>query len=277
MDLRTAITQGSTLLEQGGISVPRLTAEVLLAHALGKERSYFYAHPEEELSELGWIHYGRYLHQRLKRMPTQYITKKQEFWGRDFQVSTDVLIPRPETEHLIETVLAECPDVKCLADIGVGSGAIAVTLSLEMGVKVIATDVSSSALSIARFNAHKHEAQVQFVNCDLCSALADASLDLIVSNPPYVPETDRSELEPEVRDWEPALALFAGPDGLDIYPQLIQQAHRVLKPGGRFIAEMGIHQSATLQAMFGSGWTVVHTISDLAGIPRIISAQRSSV
>lgn len=275
MDLRTAITQGSTLLEQGGIAVPRLTAEVLLAHAIGKERTYFYAHPEEELTELGWIHYGRYLHQRLKRMPTQYITKKQEFWGRDFLVTPDVLIPRPETEHLIETVLAECAQVQRLADIGTGSGAIAVTLALELKAEVFATDISMPALSVARINAGKYGSPVRFVNCDLCSVFAPESLDLVVSNPPYVPKN--AHLEPEIRDFEPFLALFAGQNGLEIYPRLIEQAFRVLKPGGRFLAEMGIHQSDALQQMLTQGWTGVHTIADLAGIPRIISAQRTNV
>ncbi len=275
MDLRTAITQGSTLLEQGGIAVPRLTAEVLLAHAIGKERTYFYAHPEEELTELGWIHYGRYLHQRLKRMPTQYITKKQEFWGRDFLVTPDVLIPRPETEHLIETVLAECSKVQRLADIGTGSGAIAVTLALELKAEVFATDISMPALSIARINAGKYGSPVRFVNCDLCSVFDAESLDLVVSNPPYVPKN--AHLEPEIRDFEPFLALFAGQNGLEIYPRLIEQAFRVLKPGGRFLAEMGIHQSDALQQMLTQGWIGVHTIADLVGIPRIISAQRTNV
>ena len=149
MDLRTAITQGNLLLQQGSIPVPRLTAEVLLAHAIGKDRSYFYAHPEEELSELGWIHYGRYLHQRLQRMPTQYITKKQEFWGREFRVTPDVLIPRQETEHIIETVLAECPGAHQIADIGVGSGAIAVTLALELKTDVIATGLGQDSATAA--------------------------------------------------------------------------------------------------------------------------------
>ncbi len=275
MDLRTAITQGSTLLEQGGIAVPRLTAEVLLAHAIGKERTYFYAHPEEELTELGWIHYGRYLHQRLKRMPTQYIIKKQEFWGRDFLVTPDVLIPRPETEHLIEAVLSECSKVQRLADIGTGSGAIAVTLALELKAEVFATDISMPALSIARINAGKYGSPVRFVNCDLCSVFAPESLDLVVSNPPYVPKN--AHLEPEIRDFEPFLALFAGQNGLEIYPRLIEQAFCVLKPGGRFLAEMGIHQSDALQQMLTHGWTGVHTIADLAGIPRIISAQRTNV
>ena len=277
MDLRTAITQGNLLLQQGGISVPRLTAEVLLAHAIGKDRSYFYAHPEEELSELGWIHYGRYLHQRLQRMPTQYITKQQEFWSHVFRVTPDVLIPRPETEHLIETVLTESPGAQQIADIGVGSGAIAVTLALELKANVIATDISTAALSVAASNAQKHGASVKLVNCDLCSALRTASLDLIASNPPYVPESGRAQLEPEVREWEPQQALFAGEDGLGLYPRLILDAHRVLKPGGLFVAEMGLDQSDALLAMLSSGWDQVHTIADLAGIPRVVSARRSNV
>ena len=273
MDLRTALAQGKSLLEEGGIAAPRLTAEVLLAFATGKIRQYFYAHPEEELTELGWIHYGRYLHQRLSHKPTQYITRRQEFWGRDFLLTPDVLIPRPETEHMIETVLAECADARRIVDVGTGSGAIAVTLALEMNAQLVATDISAAALLVARGNAARLKANVSFVNCNLTEALGAASVDALVSNPPYVPEADRPGLEPEVRDWEPPQALFAGVDGLALYPALIAEAARVVRPGGCFVAEMGIGQSGALLRML-AGWNHVHVIKDLAGIDRIIAATR---
>src|SRR6476646_10390014 len=128
MTVQTALLQGTTLLEEAGIAVPRLTAEVLLAHALRRERVYLFAHPEHELAEVEWLHYGRYLHERLKGKPTQYITKRQEFYGRDFRVTSDVLIPRPETEHVVEVALEVARGARRVVDVGTGSGALAVTL-----------------------------------------------------------------------------------------------------------------------------------------------------
>src|SRR5216683_8228080 len=139
MDIRAALLQGQTLLEDAKISAPRLTAEVLLAHVIGCERVWLYAHSDEELSELWWIHYGRYLHERLQGKPTQYITGRQEFFGRDFIVTPDVLIPRPETEHVIEAALERSTAASTILDIGAGSGAIAVTLALETKARVFAT------------------------------------------------------------------------------------------------------------------------------------------
>src|SRR5947208_5919403 len=137
MTVQTALLQGTTLLEEAGIAVPRLTAEVLLAHALRRERVYLFAHPEHELAEVEWIHYGRYLHERLKGKPTQHITGRQEFYGREFRVTPDVLIPRPETEHVVEAALQL--GGRTAVDIGTGSGAIAITLALETTMRVIAT------------------------------------------------------------------------------------------------------------------------------------------
>src|SRR5437660_5567782 len=139
--IQTALLQGVKLLEEGAIGVPRLTAEVLLAHALRRERSYLYAHPEEQLSEVAWLHYGRFLHERLQGKPTQYITGRQEFYGRDFRVTPDVLIPRPETEHLIQAGLARIRPGDIVLDVGAGSGAIAITLALETKARVLATDI----------------------------------------------------------------------------------------------------------------------------------------
>src|SRR5882762_1865579 len=153
LNVGTALRQGTALLDQARIPAARLTAEVLLCHALGRERSYLYSHPEEPLTELVWIHFGRYLHERLKGKPTQYITKTQEFYGRAFLVTPDVLIPRPETEHVIEAALAASKKAKRFLDIGCGSGAIAVTLQLETGAEVWGTDISVAALRVAADNA----------------------------------------------------------------------------------------------------------------------------
>src|SRR5271157_15339 len=167
MTILTALLQGTKLLEEDAISAPRLTAEVLLTHALQKERSYLYAHPEDELSEIAWIHYGRYLHERLKGKPTQYITGHQEFYGRDFRVTSDVLIPRPETEHVVEVALEVGGGARRVLDIGTGSGALAVTLCLEMGVETWATEISPAAARVAAENAARLGAPVHVVVCDL--------------------------------------------------------------------------------------------------------------
>src|ERR1700676_2803815 len=184
MTVRTALLQGQQLLESAGTSVPRLTAEVLLMRATGHDRAWLYAHGDDELIEVWWIHYGRYLHQRINGEPTQYITGRQEFYGRDLRVTPDVLIPRPETEHLVEAALTRSPE--SILDIGTGSGAIAVTPALESKGLVMATDVSLAALRLAQQNAQRLGARVAFVACDLGAALADGSFDLVVSNPPYI-------------------------------------------------------------------------------------------
>ena len=270
MNLATALQQGQKLLEDESIAAPRLTAEVLLAHAIGCRRSWLYAHSTDELKELWWIHYGRYLHQRLYGLPTQYITGIQEFYGRDFRVTPDVLIPRPETEHLIEAALKFDPET--ILDIGTGSGSIAVTLSLETEARVTATDISCAALRVAQANAGRLAALVDFLQCDLGSALRGQTFDLVVSNPPYVPETDRATLQPEVRDHEPALALFAGKDGLDVYRRLIPEAARLLKPGrppdsriGVQLAGRGSSNAGRLEKRGSHRGSLAHTESNWCG------------
>jgi len=270
--IRAAIEQGSELLGRDGIPEPRLTAEVLLGHAIHCERTYFYAHPEQELREVEWIHYGRYLDERLRGKPTQYITKRQEFYGREFKVSPDVLIPRPETEVLVETILKLKPAPGVIVDIGTGSGIIAITLALELARPVIATDLSFEACEIARCNALKLGAVVQFLQADLVKSFADGSVDIVVSNPPYVALSDRATLQREVRDWEPSLALYGGQDGTEVYARLIPEAKRVLKPGGILALELGFGQSEVVSQLVGSCRRQL--IPDLAGIPRVLICQR---
>jgi release factor glutamine methyltransferase len=273
MTIRTALAQGTELLRREGIEEPRLTAEVLLGHAVHCERVHFYAHPEQELREVEWIHYGRYLDERMKGKPTQYITRRQEFYGREFRVSCDVLIPRPETELLVEAVLELKPATGVLIDVGTGSGAIAVTLALELGRPVIATDLSPEALAVAGENAVKLGADVRFVHADLLEPFAGDSVEVVVSNPPYVPVADRETLQREVRDWEPSLALFAGASGLAVYERLIPEAMRVLKPGGILAVEIGFGQWETVPQL-ARGWNTLQLIPDLAGIPRVLVCRK---
>jgi len=274
MTIQTALLQGTKLFEEDSIAAPRLTAEVLLAHALQRDRQYLYAHPEEELTEIAWIHYGRYLHQRLQRKPTQYITGRQEFYGREFHVTPDVLIPRPETEHLVEAALKRAKPVDAILDVGTGSGAIAISIAVEAHTTVHATDISTRALQIAAENAGKLHAPVRFFAADLVSCVCDAAFDLIVSNPPYVPKTDHPSLQREVRDFEPEVALFGGPTGLEIYQRLIPEARRVLRPQGWLLFELGYNSLDPVRAMLESGWTEIEVYSDLAGLPRVLAAKR---
>jgi release factor glutamine methyltransferase len=282
MKAETALRQGLDLLRDGGIGAPALTAELLLAQALHRDRVYLLTHPEYELSEVEWIHYGRSLHERLQGKPTQYITRTQEFWGRDFHVERDVLIPRPETEHVVEAALAllsadgplggSRPPRRVL-DIGTGSGILAVTLALETSARVFATELSAAALRIAHANAVRLNAPVAFAQCDLGSALATASFDLVVSNPPYIASAEIDGLQREVRDWEPREALDGGADGLAVYRRLMPDAARLLRPGGWLILEIGATQGDSVPGLLGPGWRECSVTPDLAGRPRVVKAQ----
>jgi release factor glutamine methyltransferase len=271
MDLRTALLQGQELLEEAKVPAPRLNAEVFLAYAVGCDRTWLFAHSNEELREVWWIHYGRYLHQRIQGTPTQYITGRQEFYGREFRVTPDVLIPRPETEHLIEAALPHAQGRTL--DIGTGSGAIAVTLAVETKARVCATDISSAAIGVARENARRLNASVEFVHCDLGSAFGERSFDLVVSNPPYVASGE--SLAREVREHEPGIALFGGADGLDVYRRLIPEAARLVKPGGWLILELASNGAHAVEEMLEkSGWREIQIVADLAGLPRVAVSER---
>jgi len=273
MTVRAALDQGTRLLDEAHVAVPRLTAEVLLCHALRREKAYLYSHPEDELTELAWIHYGRYLNERLQGKPTQYITRRQEFYGREFRVTPDVLIPRPETEHVVETALRFLGPQSRVVDVGCGSGAIAVTLSLEKGIEVTATDISARAIGVARENASRLGARASFLAADVLACFRSRSLDLVVSNPPYVGLDEKPSMQREVRDFEPEIALYGGETGHEVYRRLVDEAERVLVPGGRIVFELGWRSLDPVTAMLGRRWSSIETTSDLTGMPRALSAR----
>jgi release factor glutamine methyltransferase len=272
--VQAALLEGTALLERATIPAARLTSEVLLAHATHQDRAYLYAHGDDELTERAWIHYGRYLQERLNGKPTQYITHLQEFYGREYYVNEDVLIPRPETEHLAEAAIdwISKHNVNRIVDVGTGSGAIAVTVALETGRRVNASDISIGALRVATRNRDQYGANVQFFAGDLLTAIRPRSIDLLLSNPPYVPAADAANMQQEVREWEPHVALFAGDSGLEIYQRLISQAQEALRPGGRMIVELGYQSLDGVRGMLESRWQDIDVLTDLAGWPRVLMA-----
>lgn len=274
--LRTAIET----LTSAAVASPRLTAETLLMFTLGCDRAHLFAHPERVLTEDEASRFDAALAKRVRGVPTQYISGHQEFWGMDLLVSPAVLIPRPETEHLIEAVLelARAILVPRIVDVGTGSGCIALALARELPeAEIHAVDISPVALEIARTNAARHSLQerVYFQESDLLDAFSHdtARFDFVISNPPYVSDLDKTSLQPEVRDFEPHAALFAGPTGLDVIERLIPQAQRALKCGGWLVMEIGKGQDAALDAGL-SKWNKRNFTKDLQGIPRVVQAQR---
>jgi release factor glutamine methyltransferase len=253
---------------------PRRDAEVLLAHLLGCDQAALLTHPERLLSPAEWDQYQGLVARRAAYEPIQYITGSQEFFGLLFEVTPDVLIPRPETEHLVEAVLERVGPETHILDVGTGSGAIAVAIAHALArSQVTGVDFSPAALEVARRNAQRHRVleRVTFLQSDLLAAVDGAHFDVVVSNPPYVPEAE--QLEPQVYNYEPHSALFAGPTGLEIYKRLIPQAREVLKPRGWLLLEIGYGQSNALLELL-SDWTAVSFTNDLQGIPRVVVARR---
>jgi release factor glutamine methyltransferase len=281
LTLATALRQANDLLEQESVSSARFTAELLLAHALKVDRVYLRAHPERLLTDVEQVHLARYLRDRMAGVPTQYITGHQEFWGLDIRVNPSVLIPRPETEHVVERALAVADRTQPLKilDCGTGSGCIALALTTELPrAHTYASDISLTALHTARTNAQRlgQSESITFVCGDLLACFPDTCFDLILSNPPYIAFSESPTLAQEVRDHEPAAALFAGSDAAAVYRRLIPDAARVLRPGGWVIVELGIHLADPVRALFtGPAWHSPATDRDLAGIERVLYAQRS--
>jgi len=245
--LRAALASAISRLTAANVPSPRLNAELLLMFTLACDRAYLHAHPERKLSAEEQRRYDHALDERERGVPAQYITGHQEFWGMDFIVTPDVLIPRPETEHVIETVLrgvgrAPLPAALLrIADVGTGSGCIALALAKELpSAEIHATDISSAALQIARANASRLqlEARVQFHQADLLQGFESGGFDLVVSNPPYVGASEEDQVQLEVRKYEPRNAVFAGPTGLEVIARIIPQARESLKPGGWLVMEI---------------------------------------
>lgn len=258
----------------------RRDAEALLLHHIGRNRAWLLAHGNEEFGGCTAIGYAALLDRRQRGEPIQYITGETEFYGLPFKVSPAVLIPRPETEHSVETILALCRGIERprIVDVGTGSGAIAVALAHSLPQsQVIAIDISADALEIATQNAEANNLsdRVRFLLGDLLTPALGEHFDIAVSNPPYVSTNDGSTLDVEVRDHEPETALFAGPDGLAIYRRLIPQALEVLVPGGYIVLEIGYDQCAAIRGLLAAaGYTNIEFVPDLQGIARVAVAQR---
>jgi release factor glutamine methyltransferase len=266
------LEQARRRFAEATIEEPRRTAESLLGFVIGCDRSHLFAHPERELSAQEAACYRRLVERRAAGEPTQYLLGVREFFGRDFEVNPAVLIPRPETELLVEAVLEKAPETVRVLDVGTGSGCIAVTLACERpSWEIYAADISKPALTVAENNARRLEARVEFRHGDLTEPFSDESFDVVVSNPPYVAQRDRPTLSRELR-WEPELALFAGDDGLDIYRRLVPAAARVLRPGGLLAMELGYESLPGVLALLEE-WDDVETQPDFAGVTRIALAR----
>jgi release factor glutamine methyltransferase len=323
MLLKPALASAIDRLTAARVGSPRMNAELLLMFVLGCDRAYLFSHPECELTPEEQARYHEAIAQRATGIPAQYITGHQEFWGLDFIVSPAVLIPRPETEHVIETVLnlcvrprlssrpehslplaegnaewrnlafpSECTggrsaiagaphtDQGCvplrLIDVGTGSGCIAIALAKELpSAEIHAVDISPAALEIACANAARNqlETRITFRQGDLLASFPPRHFDLVVSNPPYVGESEQDQVQLEVREFEPRSAVFAGHTGLEVIARLVPQAAETLKPGGWLVTEISgtIVQGVKLLLQ---GWEQVRTINDLQGIPRVVAARK---
>jgi release factor glutamine methyltransferase len=300
VDVRSALKSAMARLRDASVSSHTLAAELLLMHALGRDRTWLYTNPEAPLSHADSEKFFALVSRRAAGEPTQYLTGKQEFWGLEFEVTPAVLIPRPETEHVVEVALerlgprgikinlatgAPSPKLR-IADVGTGSGCIAVALAHELPhAEVIGTDVSAPALEIARRNAARHHVagSIQFIESNLLSAVLSAlatshsPLDLIVSNPPYIARTDSAQLAREIIEHEPHSALFGGPTGVEIYERLVEEAALAMRSGGVLVLELGYDSAERIRAMLAAQncWTRVAITHDLAGIERVIAAERS--
>jgi release factor glutamine methyltransferase len=308
--VRALLKFGITQLREAHVPSFTLAAELLLLHVLGRDRTWIYAHPEEIISAGDEARYFAFIARRAAGEPTQYLTGKQEFWGLEFEVTPDVLIPRPETEHLIEVALdrlalrelrAGRPRITTgeglqIAEVGTGSGCIAIALAKELpGAKFFATDISSAAVTVAERNAVRHcvADRIHFLEANMLEGVSVAgaqhaapllgkdtphesrSFDLIVSNPPYVGRREAATLPREVREHEPEVALYGGQEGYELYAALIAQSAQRLKPDGILVLELGHDSLSAVKPLLDSeNWTNVGITNDLAGIPRALAAEK---
>lgn len=309
MQLKQALASAVERLEAVDVGSPRMNAETLLMFILGVNRAYLYAHPERELTSEEETRYDEALAQRASGMPSQYITGHQEFWGLDFVISPAVLIPRPETEHVVETVLELARGVPHprIVDVGTGSGCIALALAHELkNAEIYAVDLSADALEIARANAARLQldGRVRCLQCDVLTPIGDGptlchpersevavatersrgiplsaiefrDFDFVVSNPPYVGFGEADKVQKSVFEFEPRMAVFAGENGLDVIRPLIEQAHDALKIGGWLALEMGYSmRDAVVDLLSPAEWEEIRVVPDLQGIPRVVMARK---
>jgi release factor glutamine methyltransferase len=282
ISIAEAIREGAQIFHDAGLAEARREAGGLLQHVIGCDRTFVLAHPEQQLSQAQLQRFQELLKRRAAGEPLQYLTARQSFFGLDFAVAPGVLIPRPETEVLVELALEKIqgPHAPRICDVGTGSGCIAITLLHERtDAHAVAIDISAAAIEIAKRNAllHRVESRLTFVQANFFSSLSPAefSFDLIVSNPPYVAEDELAGLQREVRDHEPREALAGGPDGLDVVRRLLSESDAFLKPGGHLLIEIGFDQASAVQALLEKQeWLAKGIRPDLQGIPRVVVLQK---
>ena len=309
--IKEALAEGATRLGDRDPQNKRRAARVLLAHSLNATQEHILSRPGDPITETQYAAFLELISRRVHGEPLQHITGHQEFYGLDFIVNAEVLIPRPETEFLVEQVLKlgtfprlgseeesrllpepepgpdrQVPspliDDRLIVDVGTGSGCIAIALAVSLpSAAIIAIDISSPALDVARRNAERHGVtdRIQFLHGDLLGPLQqgrfEGSVDIIASNPPYVSTSRPDLVQREVRDFEPAIALYGGPDGLSFYRRLLVEAARFLKPDGHLVCEIGYSQlDDVLRLADAAGWDFANLAEDLQGIPRTLTVRR---
>jgi release factor glutamine methyltransferase len=289
MQLRDTLQSGLKMLLEQHVPSAQLAAELLLMHVLGCDRGYLHSHPEINVPPETVDRYLRMIAERTTGKPTQYITGHQEFWGLDFEVTPAVLIPRPETEHVVEAVVdlsrhfgAKAHPAVRIADIGTGSGCIALALASEFPrAEIYATDISRPALEVAARNAARlgMEGRVRFLEGDLLAPLLDAglagALDFVASNPPYVAQAELDMVQREVREFEPRIAWGGLERGEQVYSRLFSQALQALRAGGFVVVEIGYNMCDRVSALLDESWTETEVRPDLAGIPRVVIARKA--
>jgi release factor glutamine methyltransferase len=281
-----AITQGAERLSAAGVTDERRTAGVLLCHLLNVDRAYLIARSDDEIDHATNQSYLALIERRAAGEPLQYVTGHQEFYGLDFLVTPDVLIPRPETEFLVERIIGLTQRSKearlLIVDVGTGSGCVAVAVAANVPrARVIATDASPAAIEVARRNAERNAVldRIEFLTGDLLSPLVgvEGAVDILASNPPYVEEGKPELVQREVREWEPGQALFGGPDGLDFYRRLLAEGLSFVKPGGNLVFEIGYSQLNSIKGLIEkSRWKLDEVTRDLQGIPRTLTLRKPS-
>lgn len=272
--------QAARQLQESDVPDARKDAALLTSFVTGRDRVFIIAHPEAELSAAEQSALRDAVSRRVQREPVQYITGRQEFFGLEFEVTRDVLIPRPETEILVEHAVRFLKTKRepRFCEVGTGSGAIAVAVLYNISdAAAVAADISDAAIEVAKRNASRHgvASRVEFCRSDVFNSVPPGTFDAVLSNPPYVPEADLRSLQPEVRDFEPVVALTGGDEGLCVIERIVRSAPERLIDGGLLSIEIGFNQSTKVRDMLTDEvWADVDLLPDLQGIPRIVTATK---